>query len=296
MLSPSRLKPGDKLRFISPASPPDKDAVLRSAAILERWGFTVDYGEHAFDRDGYLAGNDDQRAADLNAALRDPAVRAVFATRGGRGSYRIADRIDFDAVRRDPKFLVGFSDITILHLMLWKQCKLIGVHGSIRGTYGETAQVPDNDALRSMLTGSGRVDIRSRPDERTAPLTTHGKVQGRLIGGNLDMIATAAGWALPDLSGAIVLMEAVEMRLGQVDRQLTMLRKSGHFDGIAAVAVGQFTNCSSGVIEVVRDHLHRLGVPVLAGLPIGHGANPVSVPIGTEAELDADAGTLSILY
>jgi muramoyltetrapeptide carboxypeptidase len=223
--------------------------------------------------------------------------RAVFATRGGRGSYRIADRIDFAAVRRDPKLLVGYSDITILHLMLWKQCALVGIHGAARQTEAGGDRPVDNNGLRAVLMETGRLAIRSRPDEPTAAVTTQGKAHGRLIGGNLDMIGTAAGWALPELAGAILLIEAVEMRLGQVDRLFTMLRKSGHLDGIAAVAVGQFTNCSRGVVEVVlTHHLRALSVPILGGLPVGHGAETVTVPIGTEAWLDADAGTLTVLY
>jgi muramoyltetrapeptide carboxypeptidase len=111
-LTPPKLRPGDKVRFVSPASTPERDAVLRSAAVLKAWNLEVEYGAHAFAADGPFAGTDAQRAEDLNAALRDPTVRAVFATRGGRGCYRIADRIDFEAVGRDPKLLLGFSEIT----------------------------------------------------------------------------------------------------------------------------------------------------------------------------------------
>ncbi|WP_412474589.1 S66 peptidase family protein [Rhizobium sp. WW22] len=129
MLMPPPLRPGDKVRFVSPASSPDRDMVLRHAEILKGWGLNVDFGEHAFSKWSYLAGTDEERLADLNAAFRDPKVRAIFTTRGGKGSYRIADQVDFAAVRRDPKFVIGFSDITALHLSLLKHCHQVGIHG-----------------------------------------------------------------------------------------------------------------------------------------------------------------------
>ena len=147
---------------------------------------------------------------------------------------------------------------------------------------------------------TGSVTIAPRSSEPTAGLTTRGKAKGVLAGGNLDLIVTAAGWALPDMAGKILLLEAIDCYPGRVDRALTMLRKAGHLDGIAGVAVGQFlmVEPSRGqvIIEIVREHLSALGVPVLGGLPIGHGEHPVSLPIGGMAELDADAGTLTAEY
>lgn len=268
--------------------------MLQGAKILESWGFEVDFGEHVFNKSGYLAGTDEERLSDLNAAFLDPKVRAVFATRGGKGSYRIADRIDFGAVRCDPKFLIGFSDITALHLSLWKHCRLIGVHGALGGE----ADIDRNEALRGILTKSERIIVRSRGDESTSVLTTKGMAVGRLIGGNLDMIATAVGWSLPSLNGAILLLEAVNMGLGHVDRELSMLRKAGHLSGVAGVAVGQFTDFGSHgdftIIDLLREHLQALGVPILGGLPLGHGKNPTCAPVGSMATLDAADHSLTI--
>jgi muramoyltetrapeptide carboxypeptidase len=293
VLLPSPLRPGDKVRFVSPASTPDREAVVAGARIFESWGLDVDFGEHAFRKLAYLAGSDDERVADFNAALRDPGVRAIVTTRGGRGSYRIADRLDFAAARRDPKFVVGFSDITVLHLGLWQHCRLIGIHGSLMPD-GE-----DGETLRRALMTSGDIRIQARETEETAALTTGGTADGRLIGGNLDTISAAAGWSLPSLEGAILLLEAVSMFVGQIDRQLTMLRKAGHLDGIVGIAVGQFTDCFKPidgftVIDLLRDHLGRLNVPILGGLPLGHGHQPVSTLVGAMASLDAGSGQLSI--
>lgn len=292
-----RLQAGDKIRFVSPASTPDEEEVLQRKAVLERWGFKVDFGQHVFRKRGYLAGTDEERLADLNAALRDREVRAIFATRGGKGSYRIADQLDFDAARADPKFLIGFSDITILHLSLWRHCNLVGIHGALIDENGRFTDA-NSEALRSALMSSDDILIRSRADEPTSALTTKGTAKGRLLGGNLDMVATAAGWALPDLAGAILLLEAVTMHVGQVDRRLTMLRKAGHLNGIAGIALGQFTgfdpNASVPIVDLLRDHLERFGVPTVGGLPLGHGREPLSVPIGCMAALDAAAGTLTV--
>ena len=299
MLMPPPLRPGDKVRFVSPASSPDRDMVLRHAEILKGWGLNVDFGEHAFSKWSYLAGTDEERLADLNAAFRDPKVRAIFTTRGGKGSYRIADQVDFAAVRRDPKFVIGFSDITALHLSLLKHCHQVGIHGAFSmGPNEDGVSSYTHDALRQALMTTEDVVIATRPEEPTSRLTTEGAAEGRLIGGNLDMVAASAGWALPDMHGAILLLEAIGLYPGQVDRQMTMLRKAGHLNGLLGVAIGQFTNFefdrSYSVIDILREHLAELKVPILGGLPLGHGDRPASAFIGAIAELDAKAGILAI--
>ncbi len=271
--------------------------MLAQAAVLESWGLKVEFGAHVFDRKGYLAGEDDDRLADINAALRDRGIRAIFATQGGKGSYRIADRIDFDAVLSDPKWVVGFSDITALHLSLYRHCRLVGIHGAVNPSADPAFRAEGDLAVHDALMVPGHASIRSRPEEPTAVLTTAGRARGPLIGGNLDMVATTAGWALPPLDGAILLLEAVNMMRGQLDRQLTMLRKGGHLKGVAGVALGQFTGFETprvmSAIDILREHLDALGVPVLGGLPLGHGVAPRVVPIGHDAVMDTQSLTLS---
>jgi muramoyltetrapeptide carboxypeptidase len=293
---PPKLRAGDKVRFVSPASTPDEPAVFERVKILEDWGLKVDLGRHVFRKNGYLAGSDQERLEDFNEALRDPEVRAVFATRGGKGSYRIADQLDFEAVRRDPKYVVGFSDITVLHLSLYRHCRLVGLHGALMDD-GTIISEENRKALRDAVMAPRSAVIRARSDEPTSLLTTTGRARGRLIGGNLDMVATAAGWALPDLSGAILLLETVSMYLGQVDRQLTTLRKAGHLRGLSGIALGQFTGFEIdrdfSIIDVLREHFGELNVPVLGGLPLGHGSKPLVAQIGATALLDTSSGTLS---
>jgi muramoyltetrapeptide carboxypeptidase len=297
---PPKLRHGDVVRFVSPASTPSRESIKRGEAVLLRLGLEVQVADHVFDQLGYLAGSDEDRLADFNAALRDPDVKAIIATRGGKGAYRIADGLDFDAAKRNPKLVVGFSETTILHMALMKNAGIAGIHGAVwdAETFGaETAQ-----SFVGAVMGASEVAVHSRFDEPTVALTTAGKASGVLIGGNQDAIATACGWGLPSFKDAILLLEAFNLRLGQIDRQLTMLSNSGQLNGIRGIAIGQYTECGAdattqggwGVIDVLRDRLHRLGVPVLGGLPIGHGSSPIALPLGTMATLDADRGVLKV--
>ncbi|AGZ41828.1 S66 peptidase family protein [Actinoplanes friuliensis] len=300
IVRPPRLRPGDHVRLVSPASTPAPEAVEGTSRFLEGLGLRVTVGEHALDRLGYLAGTDEDRLADLNAALRDPGITAVIATKGGKGAYRIAGDLDFAAAARHPKLLVGFSEITVLHLALWQRTGVAGLHGAPF----EVSWAGER-AAQSFLTAAFTTDditVTASADEPTSALTTSGRVSGVLLGGNQDMVATAAGWALPDLTGAILLLEAYNLRLGHIDRQLTMLERSGRLEGVRGIAVGQYTECGPTpdeqldwtAVDVLRDRLGRLGVPILGGLPIGHGSDPVAVPVGTPAVLDAGAGTLTV--
>ena len=149
-------------------------------------------------------------------------------------------------------------------------------------------------SLRSLLMTDEPIVIRSRGAEMTSALTTSGVAEGVLLGGNLSMITTAAGWALPSLDGAILLLEAVNMYVGQVDRELTMLRKAGHLAGLAGIAVGQFAGFKPSIVDLLREHLAPMGVPILGGLPLGHGDEPLSTLVGVTATLDATSGCLAV--
>ncbi len=294
-----RLLPGDRVRLVSPASTPQRELVAATVDYLEGLGLRVELGNHVFDELGYLAGTDEDRLADVNAALRDPGIRAIITTRGGKGAYRIANGLDFVAARSNPKLLVGFSEITILHLALMRHCGWVGIHGAAwNEAFGRQAA----ESFIQAMFACEDITVQPSADEPTAVLTTSGCAEGVLIGGNQDMIATGAGWTLPSFDGAILLLEAVNMRLGHIDRQLTMLHNAGHLQGIRGVAIGQYTDCGSDATtqgdwttnDVLRQHLQKWNVPVLGGLPIGHGANPVAVPLGTHAVLDADQQTLVV--
>ncbi|WP_203964999.1 S66 peptidase family protein [Actinocatenispora thailandica] len=296
-LKPAPLNPGDQVVLISPAGPVAPEHVERGAALLREWGLSVTIGAHAYDRDGLVAGTDNDRLADLNTALADPAIRAVLCTRGGYGSQRIVGGIDTALVRRDPKIVLGFSDITALHLALWRGARLATLHGPALSLRTEPDPVT-RAALRAALFDPTPVRVVAEPAEPTTAVTTSGCARGRLLGGNLAMLAATAGTPdAPDLAGAVLLLEDIAEPAYKVDRMVLQLERAGLLTDLAGVAVGQFTDCPAGhpsVPEVLADRLHRLGVPVLGGLPIGHGAVRVTVPLGTRAVLDADAGTLTV--
>ncbi|GAA4695622.1 muramoyltetrapeptide carboxypeptidase [Promicromonospora umidemergens] len=287
-----KLEPDDVVALVSPASWSDESWLAESIATIESWGFRARVGRHATDRLGYLAGGDRERAADLNAAIRDPEVRAILCLRGGCGSLRLLADVDTDALRADPKPLIGFSDITALH-QVWRRAGVPSVHGAVAGTRMDT--------VRQLLVGERGEPVRSDRGQFGADLTTTGTAFGPLYGGNLDMLARSVGVVDNDLEGHVLLLETHrEVGLGMVDRALTQLLLSGALARVLGVAVGtlegfeEYQDREWTVLDVLRDRLGSLGVPVLAGLPLGHLENPVSVPLGVECELDADAGALAV--
>ena len=264
------LRPGDRVRLVSPASYPEPSAIDDCLAVLEGWGLVGEVAPHALDKWGYMAGRDEDRLADLNDAFRDPGVRAIVATRGGAGGYRVADHIDFDAVRADPKPLVGFSDITYLHLALLKHGLVPGIHGCLDG--------PTTVAtVHQLLMTLEPLEVAAHPASVSGAIVFPGVARGRLVGGNLAALATSVGVRFPAMQGAILFLEDQRLvGLGTVDRQLTQLIASGALDGITGIAIGSFegfvdyTDRGWTLTEVLNDRLGSLGVPMLGGIRAGH--------------------------
>ncbi|MDR7277786.1 S66 peptidase family protein [Catenuloplanes atrovinosus] len=290
------LVPGDVVRIVATAHPGDA-RLDRGQAVLEQLGLVVQYGEHVYAGTRYLAGTDEQRLGDLNAAFRDPAVRAVIGARGGYGTQRIIDGLDIDAVRADPKVFVGFSDLTVLHSRLWRDARLVSFYGPLAAWTDERTGAASIASLRGALMTCDDIVLTRDPAEPSAAVRVDGTASGPLIGGNLTMIASDVGTgSLPELDGAILLFEDVNEAPYRYDRMLTQLIRSGALDRIAGVAVGQFT-ASAGTpsaAAVVAERLGTLGVPVLGGLRIGHGKGQLTVPIGAPATIDVAAGTLTV--
>lgn len=296
---PPALRPGDTVMLVSPSGPTRPERVARGIELLTSWGLRPVLAPNVYARRGYLAGDDALRAADLNTAFADPAVRGVLCTRGGYGAQRVVDAIDMTVVRRDPKVVVGFSDITALQLALWRGARLATVHGPGAAWLDERTPPASAEALRAALMCPEPVLVRRVPTEETAAVLVPGTATGPLIGGNLCLLVSSVGTPdMPDLTGAILLIEDVAEPPYKIDRMLTHLRRAGVLAGLAGVAVGQFTDCADdwavSVANVLLDRLGDLGVPVLGGLPIGHGHGQLTVPVGVPAILDADAGTLTV--
>jgi muramoyltetrapeptide carboxypeptidase len=297
---PAALRPGDTVMLVSPSGPTRPERIAAGIALLSGWGLDVTLAADVYARHGFLAGTDDQRAAGLNAAVRDPAVRGVFCARGGYGAQRVVDRLDLAALRADPKLVVGFSDITALHLALWRGAGLASLHGPVATLLVDGYPEFAAEALRAAMMAPGPVVLTRDPDAETGPVTVPGPVvTGTLLGGNLSLVASSVGTVdLPSLDGAVLLLEEVDEHPYKVDRMLTQLRRSGALAGLAGVAVGQFTRCADdwpmSIVDVLGDRLGDLGCPVLGGLPAGHGDGALAVPVGVPATLDVAAGTLTV--
>ncbi|MDI6102432.1 LD-carboxypeptidase [Actinoplanes sp. NEAU-A12] len=292
---PRRLRPGDLVALVSPSGPLTPEQAAPAAQVLARWGLRARHGRHALGRHTFLSGTDDERLTDLDAAFRDPEVRGILCLRGGYGTQRIVDRIDYDAVRADPKLVIGFSDITALHLALWCEARLATVHGPVGAGLYEISAPAEETLRRTVMTGDP-VIVTPEEDGVRFPgrASGTGRADGILLGGNLTLLAASAGTPhRPDTTGAILLIEEVGEAAYRVDRSIVQLRRAGWFDGLAGVAVGRFTRCP-GADQVLAEHLGALGVPVLGGLPIGHGGEQTAVPLGVAARLDAGAGTLTV--
>jgi muramoyltetrapeptide carboxypeptidase len=297
---PTRLREGDLVALVGTSGWVRPHQASAAVKALQEWGLRVRAGRHALDRHFYLAGTDEQRLVDVNDALRDPEVRAVLSLRGGHGALRIVDGLDVAAVRDDPKLVVGFSDITALHVALWCESRLATVHGPVAVSLDRGLGNPTVESVRRALMTADPIVVGADVKEETFSVRVGGCAEGVLLGGNLVLLAAIVGSRhRPDLRGAILLIEATREEPYRVDRMLVQVKRAGWFDGVAGVAVGQFTLChddgpTPSVSQVLSEQLGVLGVPVLGGLPIGHGPEQVAVGLGVPAVLDADRGTLTI--
>lgn len=278
--------------MVSPASWSEPAQIEESIAVIESWGFRPRVGAHVHDRLGYLAGADEDRLADLNEAICDPEIRAIVCLRGGCGSSRLLHGVDVDALEGDPKPLVGFSDITALH-RVWHQHGVPSLHGAVTGAHQQ--------AVKDILEGGSPAPVPRDPRQFGAELNTYGRATGVLFGGNLEMLARSVGVLEFDLSGHVLLLELNRSDgLGHVDRALTQLIMAGAFDGVVGIALGwlsgfeEYVDRGWTIIEVLHDRLGSLAVPVLAGLPFGHGPDPRAAPLGVPCTIDADAGLLTL--
>jgi muramoyltetrapeptide carboxypeptidase len=297
---PKALKAGDVVRVVAPAGKPTPALLARGIEILQSWGLVVQTAPHVFDDYGYLAGKDADRLADLNAALADPAVRGVFAARGGYGVQRIVDGVNIAAVRRDPKVVVGFSDLTSLQGRLWQAARLATIHGPMVNWSDSRTGPESAEALRKAVMTTDPVVINREPTESTAPLLVPGKATGLLLGGNLTLLDAAIGTPdFPALSGAILFFEETDEAPYRLDRMLTHLGRTGSLRRVAGIAVGQVINSVPApgawdAVGAIKDRIGDLGVPVLGGLRLGHGNGQLTIPLGVPATIDTEAGTLTI--
>lgn len=251
---------------------------------------------HALARHGFLAGTDAERLGDLNDALRDPSVRGIFALRGGYGTTRILDGIDYDALRRDPKVVLGYSDLTAPLNAMVARSRVVTYHGPIAAS----ALTPAASTwLHAAIFKDDAIGRLEAPNARTV---RGGVARGRLAGGNLSLIVALLGTPFAiDFDGALAFVEEVDEAPYRVDRMLTHLRASGALHGCVGIVVGECRQCDienaapqGRLAHVIDERLGDLGIPVIEGAPIGHIEEQWTLPLGVAAVLDADAHTLDI--
>ena len=311
-VKPKRLSAGDTIALVSPASATFNSLDLQIAReSLEALGFKVRQGEHMMERHGYLAGDDKARAEDINKAFADRSIAGIHAIRGGWGSARLLPYLDFDAIRRNPKVLIGYSDITALLLSIHAKTGLITFHGPIGLGRWDAWSL---DYYRRVLMGGEAVTYSNKQGisgDRNSLVQvefrtlTHapGKARGRLLGGNLTVLTAILGSPyLPDWDDAILFCEDVGEDLYRVDRMFTQLKLAGVLSKIKGFVFGSCSECGPGegyasltLEEIIRDHIKPLGVPAWQGAMIGHAQPQWTLPVGAQVEIDGSAGTIRLL-
>lgn len=345
LIEPALLKPGDTIMFIAPAGSLDKKRTKLAIKRLKERGYKVKHRDDLFDEAGYLAGSDERRAEELMQAFTDPEVDAIFPGTGGYGTTRILDMLDFDVIRKNPKLFIGFSDITALHNAFNKKAGFITYH-SPAPLYGlgsddnltpfsekyffraveENPESTEDYVIECPARGKNKVP---QPE----PLG-QGKARGRLVGGNLTLLAALEGtpYAI-DTTDAILLVEDVGEAPYRIDRMLQQLKTNGKLANLRGVVVGQFTDSEPTVSKldkfiarmkkywrhiqrlfikvpepkprktdprftaqgVLKQYFEPLGIPVLMNFPIGHYKMNCTLPLGGEVEIDADKATLTVI-
>lgn len=305
MLRARPLRRGDTVGLVG-VSGPIRDPEVNFERMLEAidaMGYRVRVADNCRERCGYLAGTDEARARGLNQMFRDDRVDAVVCMRGGYGVTRMLDRVDFDAIRANPKIFLGFSDITALHAAIHQRTGLVTFHGPMPATCWVHFDDFTRDSMVRALTSTAPLGPLVNPEGMAPRCYAPGRCEGPLVGGCLSLLAATCGtpYAL-DVTDKVLLLEDVGEYIYRLDSMLTQLRHAGVFDRCAGVVLGGFTKCGPQdpnaafeLDDVVRDVILPAGKPVLGNLAIGHLDTKLTVPLGARCAMDAGAGTLEIV-
>lgn len=307
---PARLRVGDEVRLVAPAGALFQKVRLEIAfENMLGLGLKPTAGTHALDRHGYFAGTDEDRAADIMAAFKDPNVKAIFALSGGWGAARLLPLLDFDVIRASPKVIIGYSDITAL---------LCGIHArtgmtTFHGPNGTSRWRPAVVAAAKQILFEGKSPTIKNPVPDYDTLAQHslrvqtinpGTAEGTLVGGNLTVLTALAGSPyMPDMKGKILFLEDVGEAIYRVDRMLSTLQLSGALDAVNGIVFGGFTDVGNdgdgygafALMDIFEHYGQLANVPAFYGAPFGHIASNGIMPIGTRVQINADTGTISLL-
>jgi muramoyltetrapeptide carboxypeptidase len=290
-IRPPRLKRGDTIGIVAPASPFDRKIFFQGLHILQSMGFQTRLPDGIFEKNGYLAGSDLHRAGLVMRLFEDQSVNALVCAKGGFGSLRILPLLDFDIIRQNPKVFVGHSDITALLAAITAQSGLVTFHGPVVTTL---ANAPEKTCSSLLTAISSNTIVALKPIGGIALKT--GRASGRVIGGNLTtlchMLATPFE---PRFENHILFLEDRGEAHYRIDRMLFQMKLAGCFKGVAGLVLGSFEACGSldGIFKIFEEHFKDIPAPILAGFDVGHGQQNMTIPNGLDATLDADKQILS---
>lgn len=300
-IKPPALKQGDTVAITSPAGAVWDPAQIETfSSILRGFGFKVVTGKTLTEKYGYFAGTDELRAAELNSFFADQNIKGIFCMKGGWGCARLLDKLDYQAIEKNPKVLTGFSDITTLLIAIHAKTGLVTFHGPV-GNSGWNAWT--SDMFKNVTMNTNNLPVFTNPISEEAIVTINpGKAKGELIGGNLSVLTSLMGSTyLPDWKNKILFLEDVKEEPYRIDRALTQLKLCGVLDSISGFVFGKCAKCMAEepqkaftFHEVLLQHIKSLGIPAFYGAMIGHIENKLTVPLGIRAALDADKGTLRL--
>lgn len=307
LIKPKRLEAGQTVALIAPSSGLSTEQIDRAIENMKSLGLVPQLGKHARAANGFLAGTDAERVEDIHWAFSDKSIDAVWCLRGGYGLTRILPNINYDLIRRNPKLVIGYSDITAMLVAIHQKCGVVTVHApasaSVISDYGKAHLVP------TLFEAATKHTAENAPENAASPnplyktqVITQGVARGRLIGGNLSLVAAMAGtpFGLKDVRGKILFLEDVGEKPYRVDRMLTQLMQSVDMRLLAGIALGIFSECegpegSPTVIDVCKERLSTFKIPTVYGLSFGHIRDQFTLPLGIRAELDATNSTLTLL-
>ncbi|MCG0276796.1 MAG: LD-carboxypeptidase [Thermosediminibacteraceae bacterium] len=302
---PGALKKGNTIGIVAPASPASAEKLNTAIKIIEDMGYRVKIGRSCYENYGYLAGSDDVRAYDINDMFASPEISAIFCMRGGYGTLRILDLLDYESISKNPKIFLGYSDITAIHIALIQKSGLVTFHGPMPAadfTCNDFNKFTKDAMLKALTSNSPLGEIKSPEGYPAAEMLVPGSAEGEIIGGNLSVIVSTIGTPYEiDTRGKLLMIEEIGEEPYRIDRMLTQLRLSGKLNDAAGIILGQFTNCvpkhpekSLTLDQVFRDILVPLNKPVIKGVCFGHEEHKATIPMGVKARIDGERAALLI--
>lgn len=299
-IKPERLKKGDTVAVIAPASPPNKENLKRGLKFVEDLGLNYKLGESLYSEYGYLAGNDEARLSDLNEMFLDNEIKAIICAGGGYGTARIASAINYDAIKSNPKIFWGYSDITFLHTAIRQQTGLVTFHGPMLASDigKEEANQISKDTFQQLFAPT---DLNYSSAISQIEELVPGSAEGSLVGGNLSLLSSSMGTPFEiDTEGKILLIEDINEEPRAVDRMLNQLYMAGKLQGSSGILIGDFNNCvperdlSLSLEEVIDHYIQLAGRPALKGFKMGHCSPHIGVPLGASASMNTKEKTLFV--